>query len=134
MMGNGLVFLTQNLLVLILELGTLDPMLCVIISGNQEGIIIRQQDRPRIVNIEERLFRFLLTDILGNLQSYAPLGTPDTDGDLLGISFPSLTVTSLAIVDGELLCIELGDVFYNIASEGAFEGISEGDTEPLPPN
>ena len=77
---------------------------------------------------------FVLTDILGNLESSAPLGAPDTDGDSLGISFPSLTVTSLAIVDGLLLCIELGVVLDNIASEGAFEGMSKGDTELLPPN
>ena len=68
------------------------------------------------------------------MESSASLGAPDTDGDSLGISFPSLTGTSLAIVDGPLLCIDLGGVLDNISSEGAFEGISEGDTEPLLPN
>ena len=84
---------------LVIELGTLDPMLLVIIVGNSKVITVSQEYRPWLVKMEERLFRFVLTDILGNLESSAALGAPDTVGDSLGIVFPSLTGTALATVD-----------------------------------
>ena len=102
--GKWLGILDTKLLGLILELGTLDPMLFVIIIGNSEGITVSREEEPWLVKMEVPSLGFVLTGI------------------------------SLATVDGPLLCIEIGDVLDNIASEGAFEGISEGDTEPLPPN
>ena len=125
-----------------IELGTSERSTEVTTNGDIDSLmlddLLQSMDGlglgPWLVKMEERLFGFVLTDILGNLESSVSLGAPDTDGDSLGISFPSLTGTSLAIVDGPLLCIELGAVLDNIASEGVFEGISEGDTEPLTPN
>ena len=98
--GKWLGIPDTKLLGLILELGTLDPMLFVIIVGNSEGITVSREDGPWLVKMEGPSLGFVLTDILGNLESSAPLGAPDTDGDSLGISFPSLTGTSFAIVDG----------------------------------
>ena len=87
-----------KLLGLILELGTLDPMIFFIIVGKSGGITVIREDGPWLVKMEVPSLGFVLTDILGNLESSAPLSSPDTYCDSLGISFPSLTGTSLIII------------------------------------
>ena len=81
--------------------------------------------------MEGPLLGFVLTDILGGLESSPPLGASDTDGDSLGISLPSPTDTSLGVIDGLLLCIELDNALGGIDSDGAFERICDGATKSL---